>query len=524
MINKRHSSGSSGGNCMKKRLLAIVLALVMLSFPGCNRKKDKEASLPYDDLISETLPPVELEIYIPGTIPNYSKDLVQAMMDNIAVITKDTINVSPRLNWFGYDIYDTVISMAIASDDNIDAFTCFSPNTYVAQGFCIDLTAMLKQAAPNYYHELMSNEMGKDYLTSCTVDGKLYAIPYNGVENPRICVVAKADMAAKYAPNGMETLEDYGEFIKKIKENEADILPGIVHALEFFQAYMEGNGYYSRIDDLLYSKWEKSSDIFYPIEQTPEFSDAFELIKLWKKQGYILNSDLLASGYHITNNQLASVLYPMNDLGYLFTYAQPYSNAQFKIFPLYTQSRHLINSDAGGMAVTRRSRNPERVVMFLEWLHASQENYDSFMHGQEGVHYTLLDGDIVIPADISNPLLFWKEYGTVFFKDYRYERFTRSVGADFRKTYLDSSLTNVMTSFELKAQLLKETDKEDMERLETASPEISAIMNTYHDNFHKFITTIDRGLFNMTLDELIEKQKEAGIDKAMEFYRKTMGW
>mgnify|MGYP000845669530 CR=1 FL=1 len=509
---------------MKKRLFAVLLISVMLCFLGCSRKKDREASLPYDNLKPEPLPPIELQIFTQGTVPNYAQDFIQDMLKHIEIETKDTINVIPCFNWAGYDIYDTIISMKVASDDKIDAFTCSSPKAYVEQGLCIDLTALFKNYAPAYYQELMTNEMGKDYLANCAIEGKLYAIPYNGVQNPRVCVVTKADLAAKYAPNGMETLEDYGDFLKKVKENESGVVPGIVYAYDFFQAYMEGNGYHSFTGNLLYSRWDQKGSSIYPIEKTPEFNDAFELIKLWKIQGYILRSTVMANQYHISSKNLASILYPMNQLGEIFTFAQPINNVQFKVIPLYMQSLHLISSTARGVAVTEKCRYPERVVMFLEWLHGSQEKYDMFMYGQEGIHYTMKDGNIVIKPDISNQIAFWKMFGTEFFQDYRYERFTTNLGEDIRQIYLDSSFTNVMTSIEFREKVSegKDVNITVMDKLEAENPQISTIMNAYYDNFGRFIKTIDSGLLDMTLDELNEKQKQAGIEKVIELYQRAM--
>lgn len=515
-----------GDGSMNKKFLAVLLVAVMLCVTGCNQEKQKEVSLPYDHLKSEVLDPVELQIYTQGTIPSYGGDAIKGMLSQISADTRETINISPVFNWVAYELYDTKIPQLIASGEKIDAFTCFSPKPFIEQKLCIDLTTLFKQYAPTYYYELMNNEMGKDYLTSCTADGKLYAIPYNSINNPRICVVAKADLAAKYAQDGLETLEDYGEFLKKVKENEAGVTPGLVNAFEYFQAYMEGNGYYETAASFLYSKWEQNGEGLYAIEQAPEFLDAFELLRTWKDKGYVLKNNKDENQYPITSKFLASVLLPMNYLSDRFTYAQQENNLQLKVIPLYMQSLHVINSFAQGLAVTENCRNPERVMMFLEWLHGSQENYDLFMYGKEGVNYSLQNGNLVISQDEFSPLYLWKYYGAGFFQDYRYERLVTNLDSNFRQLYLDSSFMNVQTNAELREQIQKrrEVNEVDMDKLEKDNPQVSAIMDTYYDNLDRFTQTIDSGVFRMTIDELKEMQKEAGIEKALEFYRKALGY
>ena len=92
---------------------------------------------------------------------------------------------------------------------------------------------------------------------------------------------------------------------------------------------------------------------------------------------------------------------------------------------------------------------------------------------------------------------------------------------DIRQIYLDSSFTNVMTSIEFREKVSegKDVNITVMDKLEAENPQISTIMNAYYDNFGRFIKTIDSGLLDMTLDELNEKQKQAGIEKVIELIK-----
>lgn len=508
---------------MKKTLLAVILVTAMLFTSGCNQRKEKQETLSYDNLKSEALEPLELEFYTQGTAPSYGKDAIEVMLKQIGIETAETINVLPKFNWVPYESYDIKIPSIIASGEKIDAFTCFSPEAYVEQNLCTDMTDLFKQHAPSYYNELMNNEVGKDYMKRNTIDKKLYAVPYNGVSSPRIGVAVKAELAQKYAPDGMETLEDYGEFLRKVKENESGVTPGFVNAFSFFQAYMEGNGYYETAGTLIYSKWAQNGEGIYPIEQTPEFIDAFELLLSWKNNGYVLKNNEQQRQYPISSKFLGSMLLPMEYISDEFTYAESAGDVQLRVIPLYMQSLHLLSTTARGLAISESCRNPERVMMFLEWLHASQENYDLFMYGQEGVNYTLQNGNMVF-SQSDGTLYMWKYYGAGFFRDYRYERIITNLDPDYQQIYLDSSFMNVKTNLELRENLIrKENYEENAQKLADEYPQILNKMDVYYANWKRFIQTIDSGVFRISVNELKEMQKETEIDDVLELYSKVLG-
>ncbi len=509
-----------------KKISLILTVLLMVCLTGCGGSKKNTPSIIYDDLKSAALEPVDIVIYAHGTIPSNVKDAVAGMLEQISLATRETINVYPHFEWVAYELFDAKIPAVIAADEKIDAFTCYAIGPFVEQNLCLDVTSSFKQHAPTYYNELMTNDLGRDYLTDCTADGKLYAVPYNGISNPRACVIAKEDLAKKYAPDGLETMEDYGEFLKRVKENEQGIVPGLVYSYEFLQAYMEGNGYYTSMASFVYSRWDQNGEGLYALEQTPEFMDAYELLQLWKSRGYILKNNQEEGRYPITGKSLASMLVPMNSVSDRFTYSHIENDARLKVIPLYMQSLHYINSFAQSVAVSRTCENPERLMMFMEWLHNSQKNYDLFMYGQEGVNYVLKNGSMDISQTELKALGLWKYMGAGFFQDYRYERVIANVDADFRQIYLDSSFKNVRTKGELKEQIQerREMNEVNMGELEKQYPAVSAAMDKYYSNLEKFTQAIDNGSFNMTTDDLKEKQKESGIEQALKLFQKELGF
>ena len=183
-----------------KRWLAFLLALAMICIMGCNDTNKKNKPDLYDNLQPAALEPVEISIYTYGNPPSSIKGAIEANLEQISIATAETIHVMPRFFWIPYDQYDAKIQEIVSSGQKIDAFTCFSPQSFIQQGLCLDLTGLFKQYAPTYYDDLMANPLGRDYFSGYSADGSLYAIPYNGISNPRRCVVTRAELAGKIRP------------------------------------------------------------------------------------------------------------------------------------------------------------------------------------------------------------------------------------------------------------------------------------------------------------------------------------
>lgn len=500
---------------MNKAFTATLLVFSMLCLMGCSGKKEEKLTVSYDSLKPAALEPMELNIYTyGGAVTSTGKDIIEAMLAQLQPATASTINVTPHFIWLPIERYEAEIRKLVVSEEKVDAFTCYSPGWFVDQDLCMDLSDMFKQYAPAYYQVLSASSIGEEYLSDCSVNGKLYAIPYNTLKSPRFCIVTRAELADKYAPDGLETLEDYGEFLKRIKENEADTYPGFVQSSYFLRSYMVGNGYYSDLDDFLYFRWDENGKNPYTAEQTPEFLSAFELLKDWKAKEYIVPNNAKKKYFDMGDGSLASYHVPMQESDQLFAIT-PGMQVQLKMLPLYMKSKHLLNTSAWGTAIAKTCKNPDRVLMFIEWIHSSQKNYDLFTYGVEGENYILQGENITYPRGEVQPLDTWKYYGGGFFQDFRYDRVFPSVYPGFKQAYQNSVLENIKTSGELREQR-----RETLNGLAQEYDQIRGYVTTYIQNMQYFFQSIDAGAFRISIEELKENQKEARVDKVLELYRK----
>ncbi len=502
---------------MKRRFVCVILALMFVCcFIGCGKKnRDKYE---YTDISTEVPKHEDVHIYSPGYGTSgqpRDKAEIDNMLAEVAKSISETINITPFFNWIPYEQYDQETIKLIQSGEKIDAFTCFSPVVYAQQDLILDITDLFPRYAPKYYHELTENEIGRDYLYYGAVNGKLYLVPYYGFDNPRYCIVTKKEYAEKYAPGGLETMEDYGEFLKMIYENEKGLIPGDVDARYFFTAYMEGNGYYVEFSDYFLSRLDEPANM-YAMEQTPEFAKAWRLFSQWYTAGYIKRV-----GYTNTllNGRLASELMPMNNIENALEQLSVV-DAQFTVMPLYMESRLLINTSGRGLVISRTCSVPERVVSFVEWIHESQKNYDLFRYGVKDRNYSL-QGDRVTFSRSVKPLTTW--FAVDYFFDIRYERLTPNVDAHIKELCQDSSYKNTVTTRQLygKYEEKLEENPEAFEEIMRAYDQIAEMVEAYTANMEKFLTAAGEGNFSMSPEELEEKQKEAGVEQILSLYRKA---
>lgn len=499
---------------MKRRFFSIILALILgCTFTGCDSDKKEK----YTDFHTEALEQADIHIYTRGYGSDgqpRDKAEIDNMLDEIAKNTSETINIAPFFHWIPYEKFDEEIFKLIQSGEKIDAFTCYAPHTYAQQDLILDITDLFPQYASKYYHQLMENQLGRDYLYQGSVDGKLYLMPYYGIENPRYCIVTEKELAEKYAPDGLETMEDYGEFLKKIKENEKDILPGAVNAHDFFIAYTEGNGYYTEYATHFYSPFNEPTNI-YASDQITEFLDAWHLISQWHAEGFIEGDGNTNTFF---NGKLASELVPLNYvedvLGQLSTV-----DTQFTIIPLYVESTVLINTSGKGLVISNTCTIPERVVSFMEWIHESQENYDFIRYGVRDRNYSLQGDRIIFPQSV-NPFTTW--FAADYFIDMRYERLTPNLDANFKEIYQDTGCKNTVTTRQLYGESQEKVmeDPKTLEEMTREYEQIEKMIQVYFANITEFFSAINEGKFHISPDELTEKQKEAGVEQILSVYRK----
>jgi hypothetical protein len=368
----------------------------------------------------------------------------------------------------------------------------------------------------------MSHSVGLQKLKLCTYKDILMCVPGNDINTKRTFILARKDLAEQLAPDGIETLEEYGEFMAKVKEKYPMMVPGYIDALTFFQAYIQANGYFQYSANLMYKsldpdRWEE----YYSIEQTEEFGTAFYMLKDWYDKKYIQPTG--DPGMWLGMGGMASVLVSGHELE-MYTAAGA-TKYEFVAFPLYMETPHEVEVNSTGLSVCNSSDHPERVMMFIEWLHSSQEAYDLFTYGVKDRNY-VLNGDKIAYYSEDNsikPINNW--YLIPYFKDFRYDRLQEFHPKEYKEVYKKACLENIFTKPEIEEKVLGITaekeekyyaDKAAVSEFQKEYDRVARIYNKYTNTFINEMRLITRGVFWHEPAELREIMKETGIEEYIE--------
>ncbi|MDP4268440.1 MAG: DUF3502 domain-containing protein [Bacteroidota bacterium] len=359
-----------------------------------------------------------------------SKANLNAKLD-FKFITEDTVG------------YLSEIKNIIASGQPCDAFyysAQFSEDlrSLVNDKIAKDISKAFPQYAPDYY-----NKLSKQEKSLISVDGKIYAVPNRMPSTQMRCAFVREDLMKKYNIPDIKSYDDYEIFLKTIKQYENDIIP-MTYADSSIGLFAEANGYVilNYRQGLVY-KWNDPDMKLLAWEQTPEFKKGIETISSWFAKGYLakdcptvqIDQNVLLSG------KWASAISVFgSDIEY-FNYSLVNKNTDWKykeclLYPDEISARTpQINNY---MVISESSNNAERALMFVEWLQADQENYDSLMYGIKDKNYALVNDCIKLPENISQNESYTSWVWRAPFMNIDYERANVSEPVDIIKNYYNT--------------------------------------------------------------------------------------
>ncbi len=159
-------------------------------------------------------------------------------------------------------------------------------------------------------------------------------------------------------------------------------------------------------------------------------------------------------------------------------------------------------------AVSSTAEDPETAFKFFDWLYASQENYDLFHYGIEGVHYTLNDeGRITNMKGEDGQFLYYMDTWMTGYVPYsRYSEDTVDDYIDYNGFKADNYVVSPIAGFAFDtANVQAELTNLQTEIISSIYP-IKFGMVSYEEN----------------IDKAIAKLKAAGLDTYMDEYRKQV--
>lgn len=400
---------------------------------------------------TSSLPEVTLTFGLPGFKHAYSDEILNELQERAI---KD-LNV--RLNFKWNDVSrmktENMIKQWNESDTEYDAY-CLADYLEIGadirnalrDGLIMDIRELFPQYAPNYYKKFDQAE-----LTSGKYEGKLGIVPCYMPGTIRRYAVVREDLMKKYNIPEINSYDDFEAYLNIVKQNESGITPLY---LNFMNDVLQPNIYdttlklfaeyhgYVIVDfglGIVY-KWDDPEMKLMAWEQTPEYDEAVGRLIKWRRSGFCDKE-----GKYFSFSKYASVIANKSDLHRTTRNASIGSNYDFKfdVMQLYPEKISRRTTDINlGIAISAKSKNPERVLMFIEWLQAAQDNYDLLMYGIKGKNYVLYGEQIDFPKDGGTDELTYINWsGHWSFLNFENERINLMFPPDFKKNYFEELRT-----------------------------------------------------------------------------------
>ncbi|WP_154669889.1 ABC transporter substrate-binding protein [Bacillus niameyensis] len=360
---------------MKKKwifLLVLFLSLGMV-LAACTGDKDKTSTNKGEGGSEEK--PYEIKWYTIGT-PQKDTDKV---FEEVNKYTKEKINVTVKMTQIDWGDYDEKMNVVVQSGEVYDiGFTNSSMYVQNAQkGAYVALDELLET-----HGKELKQVLDPALIEGAKVNGKLYGIPSNKEVARQSVYTFNKRLADKYNfdLSTVKKLEDLEPMLKTIKENEPDITP-----IATFNAYLP-------FDYIL----EGDMPFAFPIEgdrdhvvnqfETDIAMESFKTMHNYYKDGYI-KADAATSNEN----------WPMDVENWFVRMgdSQPYADmlwsrsAQYEVVSVPAEEPTTFNTSVTGaiQAISVTSKNPEKVMEFLNLLNTDPYLRNLVDKGIEGVHY-----------------------------------------------------------------------------------------------------------------------------------------
>ena len=370
-----------------KKVLAILLASVMTCglFSGCGQKNNAVTMEDPNTVPEDTY---EIQWYLMADAQND----VESVEAELNAYLKDKINATVNINCLPAAQYTSKLSTMIGAGEYFDlAFVAKWALDYVGNsrnGAYFDMTDYL-----DTYLKDVTETIGKDNLKYSYVDGRIYALPVYKEMASQYGWVYRKDIADKYNIDMTQykSFEELEPVLQMIQQNE----PSMKYPIDW--GY--GNG---SPNSLLWQAGffyldgkndNKASNIY----ASDEYRKACEVARDFYKKGYVRPDVLTATDQYTRMSE-----------GNTFVMLQPikpgkaqelFKNSRFEFAqaPVTGVVKDLLAGTGAMQAISATSKNPARVMRFLNLLNTDPYVKNLVVHGIEGKHYTKIDDKTVEP-------------------------------------------------------------------------------------------------------------------------------
>lgn len=384
-----------------KKLCSLLLAVVLtagMALTGCQKSsKSDQAS------DSSKLDPVTLKLVVAGDQPPEQ----QEVLDKISEKSKDELNVTLDVMYIPWSDYQEKVKMMAASGDEFDLFLNFgfdAVNAYTRKQ-AIGLNELMDK----YGQDIKKNIPDLEFAPFL-VDGETVAIPAVYVKDSiNTTIIIRKDLREKYNVPEVKDVETFKQYLEAIKKNEPNMIPYGCNATQGGTAFLRSTeGFRPTMDSSSVAMWyidgeDGKMKAFNRYREGGMDYQVAQLFEDFYANGY-LEKDLLSQKDSEGLFEAGKVAAYNVDL---FKFSKMEANLK-NVNPDAEVEYCIMNPDQpiaydksnNTCQISSTSKNPERAMMFINWVLKNQENYDLYMYGIEGKHYTLENELLKLPDGV----------------------------------------------------------------------------------------------------------------------------
>jgi len=507
----------------KRIMVSLLLSMVMIFslLAGCG--KSEEANSPTTPAAGEgskapasegSQAPapageeVTLKILFPGDPP---KDLEAVNAAIAAKLKADGLNIKLDYTFVPWETYTNKQSLVVAAGEKYDLTWVHVSNLSqsVSKNVFMPLDDLLASDGQGLLTDI------SDFVWKAVkVGGKIYAVP-------RVVPVAQSndtfqirgDLREKYGLPEIKNSADFEKYLDAVKANDPTLAPlaggsgGLVR--EIAPSYFTNGDFTGSFFYIDVNEQPLTVKNLYASEAYEKYVNK---VREWYKKGYLPSDPNLFKDVNgdFTKGRMAAmpsnILRSTEVIDALKTNI-PDAKLEFVQFEP-EKPKYIFTSADNLLAVFSSSTHAKEAVAFLNWIHASQENYDLFSLGVEGVNYKA-DGNSAsyegIPADKQFFPISWA------WTDLRYNKFSKYMTEEQLttiKTFDDDAVQTPLIGFAL-----------DTEPVKAEVAKISALATEYSSQGPLMNGVVD---FSAVKEQFLKRLNEAGIEKVLAEYQKQL--
>lgn len=368
---------------MKKRMLAVLLAVVTLLSCSCGEQGEK-AAVNMDE-----------EVTICWYLPGGNHPDAQKVFEEANKTFKEKLNTTVDFRVLEFGAYEQKLQIINAGRGEYDiGFTSNWMNNYytnVEKGSFLDITDMLPEYAPNLYESILPK-----YWDGIKIDGRIYAAINQQIMARGSGFMFPTSLVEKYNidTESINSLADFEPYLRQIVKDDPNC-----NQVNNFWVVNSLYGLFG-MESVLGDETPPAvfvntdSDKLEIVNQytTQEYKDYIALRSRWNKEG-LTKASLLTPSEKGSSAFRGGTLY--SPILLLSTYKpgvveeeSRQHNVDLKIKVVGEPLLNTYGVTATLNAIADTSPNPERALMVLDLVNTDKKLYNTIAYGLEGVHYT----------------------------------------------------------------------------------------------------------------------------------------